>query len=203
MFDPVVVCPTPAPDLFLHLTGAAWTAIGSIVSAASVIALVAYNWKYLRIAREQTLAATTQANVALSTLDSLQRQLLDQEKMERHSVLNIIQHAYANLSLWRDNMKISTAPEQYSIQLLPDTWNLVLIYASRHHPNLSETLSRATQEIRRTQIFLNEVMQTEHRSRGLNSSLKIRVDQIITHLEKWMITLKEIEQIISSSLIPS
>ncbi len=46
MVDPVVVCSAPAPDLFLHQTSAAWTAVGSIVSALSVIALAIFNVIY-------------------------------------------------------------------------------------------------------------------------------------------------------------
>jgi hypothetical protein len=64
MADPIIVCQAPAADTFLSLTATGWTAVGSFIGAVSVLALVAYNWKYLRLARDQANAAVTQANVA-------------------------------------------------------------------------------------------------------------------------------------------
>jgi hypothetical protein len=43
------------PETFLHFTGTGWTAIGSIISALSILALSIFNWLYLRETRAQDL----------------------------------------------------------------------------------------------------------------------------------------------------
>lgn len=66
---PTVVQINPAPpDVFLGLTGTAWTAIGSIVGASSLLFLAIFNVVYLRKVYEQSEAAIKQADIAQRTL---------------------------------------------------------------------------------------------------------------------------------------
>lgn len=63
------------PDIFFHFTATGWTAIGSIVGAASIIALSVFNVLTLRAAFRATRAAESQANVAQTSLELLRNQL--------------------------------------------------------------------------------------------------------------------------------
>ena len=61
------------PEVFWHFTATGWTAIGSIVSALSIVALSFFNFFYLRVARQQ-------ADAAKQTLGLLHEQLVMSER---------------------------------------------------------------------------------------------------------------------------
>ena len=187
MVDPVVVCQIPAADTFLGLTATGWTAVGSFIGAFSVLALVAYNWKYLRLARDQTSAAMTQANVATTTLRSLQKQLLDQQEFERHSALTVLQETFTQVVFWRGHASMEQRPETNPVQLLPDNWSVLAIYVARHVPNLVGKLRVAGHDLREAENLLNRVLQTPLRDRSsltvIFESLNQRLDQIRGALE--------------------
>jgi hypothetical protein len=63
------------PDIFFHLTATGWTAIGSIVGAASIIALSIFNVLTLRVAFRATRVAESQAEIAQTGLELLRNQL--------------------------------------------------------------------------------------------------------------------------------
>lgn len=63
-----------APEVFWNLTSTAWTAVGSIVGAASIIGLVVFNILTLKAAFRGTRAAEAQARVAQDSLSLLQDQ---------------------------------------------------------------------------------------------------------------------------------
>jgi hypothetical protein len=63
------------PDVFLHLSATGWTAIGSIVGAATIIALSVFNVLTLRAAFRATRAAESQSNTAQTSLELLRGQL--------------------------------------------------------------------------------------------------------------------------------
>jgi hypothetical protein len=60
-------------DVFLHFTATGWTAIGSIATAVSIIALSCFNVFYL-------IAARKQASAAEQTLGLLQQQMVMSER---------------------------------------------------------------------------------------------------------------------------
>ena len=63
------------PDVFFHLTATGWTAIGSIVGAASIIALSVFNVLTVQAALRATKAAESQAGTAQTSLELLRNQL--------------------------------------------------------------------------------------------------------------------------------
>jgi hypothetical protein len=63
------------PDVFFHFTATGWTAIGSIVGAASIIALSIFNVLTLRAAFRATRAAESQSRAAQTSLELLRSQL--------------------------------------------------------------------------------------------------------------------------------
>jgi len=63
------------PDVFFHLTATGWTAIGSIVGAASIIALSVFNVLTVQAVLRATKAAESQAGTAQTSLELLRNQL--------------------------------------------------------------------------------------------------------------------------------
>ncbi len=61
------------PEVFWHFTATGWTAIGSVVSAISILVLSGFNYFYLRAAREQ-------ADAAQQTLTLLHEQMVMSER---------------------------------------------------------------------------------------------------------------------------
>ncbi len=57
---------------FVHLTSTAWTAVASIISAVSLVALTVFNVLYLKAARTQATAASDQAAAANKALTEAQ-----------------------------------------------------------------------------------------------------------------------------------
>jgi hypothetical protein len=201
MVDPVVVCPPPINDKFLGLTSTAWTAIGLFVSALSVIALVIYNWIYLRLARNQTNAAMTQARVALSTLDSLQRQLSDQQEFERHSALAVLQETNTQVIFWREHANTEWRPETNPVQLLPDDWSVLAIYTSRRVPNLVSKLRLAGHNLREAENLLNRIVQTPVRDRGGNCSITQILDSLNQQLDQIKVALDTLEKSFPKAIV--
>jgi hypothetical protein len=66
---------TPPPDVFFHFTATGWTAIGSIVGAASIVALILFNIFTINAAFRATRAAEAQSTAAQTSLRLLQEQL--------------------------------------------------------------------------------------------------------------------------------
>jgi hypothetical protein len=65
----------PPPDVFWHFTATGWTAIGSIVGAASIIVLSVLNLFNLNAAFRATRAAESQSRAAQTSLGLLRDQL--------------------------------------------------------------------------------------------------------------------------------
>jgi hypothetical protein len=63
------------PEVFFHLTATGWSAVGSIVGAASIIALAVFNVLTLRAAFRATRAAESQSSTAQASLGLLREQL--------------------------------------------------------------------------------------------------------------------------------
>jgi hypothetical protein len=204
MVDPVLVLPPPAADTFLHLTSTGWTAVGSLIGAVSVLALVAYNWKYLRLARDQTNAAITQANVATTTLQNLQKQLADQQEFERHAALTVLQETLTQVVFWRGHASMEQRSEANSVQLLPDNWSVLAIYVSRRVPNLVGKLRVAGHDLREAENLLSRVLQTSLTHRSPNSSFAVILDSLNQRLDQIKEALQTLEQTFPKTpLIPS
>ena len=99
-----------APDQFLNLTAAGWTAIGSFVSTASVMVLVIFNWKYVRLADAQCKATTRQADLAEASLKALQAKILEDQKLEHHAALTILRATSFQVVSWRAQAKSEVRP---------------------------------------------------------------------------------------------
>jgi len=194
MVDPVLVFPPPAVDTFLRLTSTGWTAVGSLIGAVSVLALVAYNWKYLRLARDQTNAAITQANVSTTTLQNLQKQLADQQEFERHAALTVLQETFTHVVFWRGHASMEQRSEANSVQLLPDNWSVLAIFVSRRVPNLVGKLRVAGHDLREAENLLNRVLQTSLTHRSPNSSFAVILDSLNQRLDQIKEVLQTLEQ---------
>src|ERR1035438_1501549 len=116
--------PTPIPpDKFWNLTGTAWTAISSLVAAASVLVLIAFNWRFLRSAHEQGNAAREQAEIAKTSLETLQKQILEEQQLQRHAALAVIQNISTQIEFWRGHSKMEFRSTENRVCLLPEDWN--------------------------------------------------------------------------------
>jgi hypothetical protein len=194
MVDPVAAPPVASNETFWRLTSTAWTAIGSCVGGASVIALVVYNWIYLRLARNQTQAAITQANVATTTLKNLQTQLADQQEFERHAALTVLQETFTQVVFWRGHASMEQRSATNPVQLLPADWSVLAIYVSRRVPNLIGKLRVAGHDLREAENLLNRILQTLLNHRSPNSSYTVILDSLTQRLDQVKDTLQTLEQ---------
>ena len=61
------------PETFLHLTATGWTALASMVNAASLLVLAGFNFLYLRAANTQARAAMEQSKTANDALGAAEK----------------------------------------------------------------------------------------------------------------------------------
>lgn len=195
MLDPA---PVP-PDTFWNLTATAWTAISSFVAAGSVIVLIVFNWKFLRAAHEQGEAAKEQAAIAKASLETLQKQIFDEQQLQRHAALVILREAPTLIEFWREHLKVETKTEENRVYLLPDDWNVLASYVSRHIPGLAGKTRTAAWDLREAENLLNIILQTPLETRNGNSSVHILMESLIERLGQIKATFDLLEKKFMSS----
>jgi hypothetical protein len=183
MVDPVVVCSPPAPDLFLGFSGAAWTAIGSIVSAASVITLVIFNWRYLHWAHKMSDSAADQATIAKDSLEALKQQISSDLALQRHTAIAVSREVTNQVIFWAAHFRTEVRVDQNPIQLIPDDWNILVAYVSRHLPDSFPSVTAASTGLRNVEGELNRLTTVPLHQRNPNSSLQVRYNGLGTNLE--------------------
>ena len=188
MTDPVPV------ERFWRLTSTAWTAIGSIVSALSVIALVAFNWRYLHWAHKQSDASVQQAAIARDTLKQLQSQIVSNVEEQRHQAHAVLRDAIHRAHVTFINFHTDVRSEQSPIQLIPDDWNLLVAYVTRHLPHASKAVAQATQALHIIQGNLNKILVVPANQRGPNSSWGAAFTSAATNLAELRKLLDEINK---------
>jgi hypothetical protein len=199
MVDPA---PIP-PDKFWNLTATAWTAISSLIATASVIALIVFNWRFLRSAHEQGEAAKEQAAVAKTSLETLQKQIFDDQQLERHAALVILRETSTQIEFWRGHSKMETRPETERVYLLPDDWNVLASYVSRRIPGLVGKTRVAAWDLREAELLLNRVLHTPLNIRNGNNSTQIIMDSLIQRLGQIKVTFDLLENEFNSSGPPA
>jgi hypothetical protein len=184
-----MILDTP-PDRFLHLTATAWTAISSFVSAASVIALIAFNWRYLRWTHKLSDSSMEQVAVAKESLKRLEEQVGADLLSQRHAAIEVLRETLNRVAFWTSNFRTDVRSEQMpQIHLRPDNWNLLVTYASRHLPDSSHNVHAASQGLHNVEVELNRLLIVPLQNRGLNSSLQIRFNGLQTNMDNMRNTL--------------
>ena len=160
-----------SPDTFLRLTGTAWTALGSIISALSVIALVVFNFIYLRRVHAQTDASIEQARTARATLESLQLQIAQQQKTEYFHAYSILARCAMELIQIHDRLMTEHRSGDEQIELIPNDWNFAVTYVSREFPLLHGEILNAGSNLNRLERDVNRCVRVPFGQRGPNTSI--------------------------------
>ena len=166
------------PDIFWGFTATGWTAIGSLVSAASLIALAIFNVFYLRRAHEQSKAAIAQAQFAKTTLETLHAQILTEKKTEHFNAYAILARCAVELVQWSERLSTeqrSSGDEQ--VTLIPSDWNIAATYVSRDFPDLHSTILNLASRIKQLESRVNMFVRTSIPARSPNSSLGQGIQQ--------------------------
>ena len=170
-------------DTFLHLTTTAWTAIGSIAVAASVIALVAFNWRYLHWTHKLSDSAAEQVTIARNSLERLEEQINTDLAVRRHDAVAVLRDAMTRVAYWAVHFRTEVSSEQNPIQLIPDDWNILVAYVSRRLPDSSWSVISASTGLRNVEGELNQLTRIAMAQRGPNSSLHVRYTGLGTNLD--------------------
>jgi hypothetical protein len=171
------------PDHFLHLTATAWTAISSIVGALSVIALIAFNWRYLHWTHKLSDSAREQAAIAKDSLKRLEEQISSNLAAERHTAIAVLREAQNLVVISAGNFRTEVRSEQNPIHLIPDDWNVLVRYVSHHLPDASSAVSAASIGLHNVEAEFNRLTIVPLPQRGPNSSLRVRFDGLATNLD--------------------
>jgi hypothetical protein len=194
-----MIDPTPIhPDTFWKLTGTAWTAISSLIAAFSVIALIVFNWRFLRSAHEQGEAAKVQAGIASLSLQALQGQILEEQQIQRHAALAVIQHILTQIDFWRDHSKIEIRFTENRVYLLPDDWNVLVSYVSRHISDSVGKTKGVSSDLREAENHLNHILQTPFNQRSPNSSFQVIMQDFLKRLDQVKAKLEILERDLAS-----
>jgi hypothetical protein len=157
--------------------------------------LVFYNWRYLKLARDQTTAALAQAALARATLENLQAQIMDQQELERHSALVVLQSTSTQVVFWRGHAAMEVRPKTDPVQLLPDDWSVLAIYVARRVPSLVGRIRVASHDLREAENLLNRVIQGDLRGRAGNSSTKVILNSLYQRLDQIKAAFDELESV--------
>jgi hypothetical protein len=182
----------PSPETFLHFTSTAWTAIGSIVSAASLLVLAGFNSLYLRRAHEQSVAARKQADVAQRTLDALQKQMLQAKLTELANAKAIISRCAVELILLCQRLKTENRVNEERMTIVPDDWNAAVVYVSRELPGLQGKIMNAGSRMKAMEGDINQILKTPFNQRGANSSTGQQIQAISVSLNNLSAELNSI-----------
>lgn len=191
-----------APDTFWGLTGTGWAAIGSIVSAASVVALVILNWRFVYLAREQAEASIEQATMARNTLETLKEQISSDLALQRHTAIAVLREVMSQVMFWGAHFRTEVRSEQNPIQLVPDDWNTLVAYVSRYFPDSSSDITAASMGLRNVEVELNRLTTVPLHQRAPNISLQVRQNGLGTNLGNVGKLLKEISDALTKQVIP-
>lgn len=179
MLDPA----PPSIDRFWHLTNTAWTAISSLMAAASVIALVVFNWRYLHWTRKLSASAAEQAETARNSLKKLEEQINADLAVQRHAAIAVLREAMHRITISAANYRTEFRSEHNPLRLIPDDWNVLVAYVSRHLPDASSNITAASIGLQNVEGELNRLATIPVTQRGPNNSIKVRYDTLGTNLD--------------------
>ena len=151
-------------ETFLHLTATGWTAIGSIVGAASIVVLAIFNLLYLRAARQSANAASIQADaskkqaeVATQTLKELKYQFDLQQLAQKEIALSVLAEIARDARSWMGSLHTERSQDDKAT-LMPSDWGNVMVFVSQQVPSVETEILSLGEQISETERLLNEVV---------------------------------------------
>lgn len=175
------------PDVFLHLTATGWTAIGAIVGAASIIALVVFNVLNLKSAWAALRVGNAQAEVAQKTLAELQYQFNMQLIAQKEMALAVLNEVARNARSWRESLHTERSINDKA-SLFPSNWSHVMVFIGQQVPSVLTEMIAVEKDIAETERQLNEVVHvpissrasllTAHKIQPLRASLEKAADDV-------------------------
>lgn len=124
--------PMSGPDVFWGFTATGWTAIGSIISAGSIVVLSIFNILNLNAANEAAKAANKQATSAENSLKELQQKSFEDHLLRREAAIAVAREIARNARKWKASL--SKSDPGNDIALLPKNWNLLNSYTVLFQP---------------------------------------------------------------------
>jgi hypothetical protein len=168
-----------SPERFLYLTATGWTAVGSIVSAGSVIVLSIFNILNLRSANEAAVAANEQAKSAASTLNELHQKSLEDHLIRRQTAISAAREVKRNAMKWKASL--TKADPGNDIALLPKNWNSLDFYTSLFQPSNAEEIAQFEGYVTGVEHNLIQFLSMPHTSRSIQGP---SMNSILEQLER-------------------
>jgi hypothetical protein len=168
-----------------------------------VIVLVIFNWRFIHFAREQADASIEQARTAKESLDKLKEQIDSEVAMRSHAAIAVIREAIRNVEFWIGGARYRTEFRSEPVQLIPDDWNLLTAYVSRHLPRLSLELNSASTGLRNIESSLSTAIAIPINQRRPPSSVQVHFDSLSTNLDIMRKSLIEISNALKPELMHS
>jgi len=165
--------------------------MGSIVGAVSVIALVIFNARYLYLTRKMSESAAMQAATAQATLAKLENQIAANLEIERHAALTVLNQTRNHVAVSTPNFRSQTRLASDKLRLMPDDWNVLAAYVSRHLPDTSTHVTVASLLLHTCEDAFNRLtlIPTPDRS---NRNHQVEFDELGIHLDNLRKAINEI-----------
>jgi hypothetical protein len=183
-------------DTFLGLTETGWVAVGSLVSACSIVFLSVLNWKSLKAAQEAASAAADQATVAKESLKELNAQFRQQEIAQKETAIELLEELSRSALNWKSKLHVDYAGE---VKLFPSNWISVLVFTSLQAREIRSVMVKLESQIADTERKLVAYMhknpvgrqQITSETRALDEALDITANDtrvIADQLRGWNAT---------------
>lgn len=176
------------PETFWGFTATAWTAIGSLVSAISIVTLAAFNVFYLKAARAASRAAdaqaqagqkaaeaaSQQAQAANKSLSELRNQFKMQEIAQKEIALTALNEVARNAKGWSQSLHTEKSIDDKA-SLIPPNWDQAMVYVAQQVPSVMREMIDTEKQISETECQLNDVIHVPLSMRaGLLTGQKIQ-----------------------------
>jgi membrane protein implicated in regulation of membrane protease activity len=196
MFIPPIDSPAiPAvADKVFGLTSTEWTALGTIFSAISVLALVIFNAIYLRRVHQQSDAAIEQAKLARESLETLQVQIKAQSDTELHTAYAILHQTAWDVSHWRQAVQREIRAVNERVELVPDDWKVLVSYVSRHKSYLRPKIGELSMKLRQAESTLNSLLKSPLADRNGNTSTQQIMKSLMKSLGECDVILIDVRE---------
>jgi len=200
--DPIQITVSTPPDKFLGLTSTVWAAISSLIAGLATVALLIYNWRYIHWTRKLSETATTQASIAQKSLERLEEQIISEVIRERHSAMAIQREAMNRVMYWSTNIRWTAYTKPDSIKLIPEDWNELVSYFSRHIPDSSALVTSTSQGLHNVEGALNSASLLPMASRGpANKDAEVRFKSLETNLDDMRKRLTDINAALQTRVV--
>jgi hypothetical protein len=144
---------------------------------------VVFNWRFIRFAREQADASIEQARIAKESLEKLSEQINSNRSAQRHAAMAVLREVMNRIGVSAVNFRTDLRSEQNPFRLIPDDWNILVAYVSRHLPQSSPSVSAVSIGLHNVEGELNRLTIIPLDQRRPNSSLQVRYNGLATNLD--------------------